>query len=60
MPKKDVGSIKKVVNKGNKGALDTQGTTYRGKYVSSGMTSAMHGKAKGGGATKRATDMKGF
>lgn len=53
------GIIKKVINKGNKGALNTQAETFRGNYVSNGMTSKMHGKAKGGSPTIRAQEMKG-
>ena len=48
-----------VQNKGNPGALNTQAHTFRGKYVSVGTTSKMHGKAKGGSPTKRAEEMKG-
>jgi hypothetical protein len=46
-----------VENKGNKGALNTQDKTYRGKYIEVGSTKGMHGKAKGGHPTKRAEEM---
>lgn len=51
-----------IENKGNPGALNTQDKTYRGnqggdKYIKTGMTGGMHGKAKGGHPTKRAEEL---
>lgn len=52
--------IKKVINKGNPGALNTQAQTFRGRKLDiyqPGLTKGMHGKAKGGHPTKRAQEM---